>query len=331
MPLLRARRSSLVLRLVAVLVLAIGVVERPAARQSTTERFWLAGRYDRTHLIVYFEAVHFNDTFPTGARSIAPPVADGFFDPKVLPKDIIARFQKDSKAEPFDLGGRYDVLLDGGRVAVMSLTTLVGFKSDEFVGNESYIGAIGLVSTNDQPLLSMDYYAVRRHVPAVDPGAAAMTTRPSLARLLKGPVAPSATASMAALFEDRLKTAATRSATGGAPISIARTQSFTTTGGDLRYFVVGQSGLGRVCRTIDAWLAPVPVLHVVAAETVVNGCAGTMAQGTTLLNVVDLGAGRTGLVVRQRGGDGMALKLVEYKDGFDLGHMRTWQTISFGE
>ena len=48
---------------------AAGVGETTAAAQSGTERLWFAGRYDRTHLIVYFEAVHFNDTFPKGARS----------------------------------------------------------------------------------------------------------------------------------------------------------------------------------------------------------------------------------------------------------------------
>jgi hypothetical protein len=327
---LPARPSSHVLRLVAVLVFAVGVGPTTAPGQTGTERLWLAGRYDRTHLIVYFEAVHFNDTFPTDAGSIAPPVADGFFDPKVLPKDVIARFQKDPKAERFDIGDGYDVLLDGGRVASMSLTALVGFKSDEFVGNDSYIGAIGLVSGDDLPLLTMDYYAVRRHGRPTEPGAA-MTARPGSARLLKAPVAPSVTASMALLLGDRLKATATRSAAGGAAISIARMQSFMTTGGDLRYFVVGQSGSGKACRTIDAWLAPLPVLHVIAAETIVAGCDGTVAEGTMLLNVVDLSAGRTGLVVLQRGGDGMALELVEYKDGLDLPHMRKWQTISFGE
>jgi hypothetical protein len=37
------------------------------------------------------------------------------------------------------------------------------------------------------------------------------------------------------------------------------------------------------------------------------------------------------LVILLRGGDGMALELVEYRDGFDLPHMRKWQSISFSE
>jgi hypothetical protein len=330
MTLLPTRRPRLVPRLVAALVCAIGVGRTTPAAQSGTERLWLAGRYDRTHFLVYFEAVHFNDTFPTDAASIAPPVADGFFGPKALPRDVIARFQKDPKAERFDIGDRYDVLLDGGGVASMSLTALVGFNSDEFVGNDSYVGAIGQVSAGDLPLLTMDYYAVRRHGRPADQ-AAAMTARSSSARLLKAAVLPSVTTTIASLLRDRLNAPPTRLTAGGAAISIARTQGFTTTGGDLRYFVVGQSGSGKACKTITAWIAPAPVLHVVAAETVVDGCNGTLAEGTSLLNVVDLGVGRTGLIILLRGGDGMALELVEYKDGFDLRHMRKWQRISVGE
>jgi hypothetical protein len=291
---------------------------------------WLAGRYDRTHFIVYFEAVRFNDTFPTDGKSIAPPIADGFFRPKALPRDVIARVRKDTKAERFDIGDRYDMLLDGGRVSSISLTALVGFKSDEFVGNDSYVGAIGVVSAGDLPMLTMDYYAVRRHARSADQGAA-MTARSSSARLLKAAVPPSVTTSIASLLREGLNAPPARSPAGGAQIVIARTQGFTTTGGDLRYFVEGRSGSGKACNTIYAWIAPSPAFHVVAAETVISDCNATLADGISLLNVIDLGAGRTGLVVLLRGGDGMALELVEYGDGFDLPHMRKWQSISFAE
>jgi hypothetical protein len=311
-------------------VCAVAAGKTAPAVQTGTERLWLAGRYDRTHFIVYFEAVHFNDTFPTDAKSIAPPIADGFFGPKALPRDVIARFQKDPKAERFDIGDRYDMLLDGGGVSSISLTALVGFKSDEFVGNDSYVGAIGVVSAGDSPMLTKDYYAVRRHGGSADQGAA-MTARSSSARLLRAAVAPSVTTAIASVLGERLNAPPTRAAAGGAAISIARAQGFTTTSGDLRYFVVGQSGSGKACKTINAWITPAPVFQVVAAETIVDGCNGTLTQGLSLLNVVDLGVGRTGLVILLRGGDGMALELVEYRDGFDLPHMRKWQSISFSE
>src|SRR5437762_12354702 len=36
----------------------------PLFSQTTPERVWLAGRYDRTRVVVYFEAVKFDGTFP---------------------------------------------------------------------------------------------------------------------------------------------------------------------------------------------------------------------------------------------------------------------------
>ena len=80
MTLLRVRWSSRVLCLAAVLACAAGAGRATAISQRETERLWLAGRYDRTHLIVYFEAVRFNDTFPAGVEPIAPAssTTDGF-------------------------------------------------------------------------------------------------------------------------------------------------------------------------------------------------------------------------------------------------------------
>ena len=225
------------------------------------------------------------------------------------------------------------MLLDGGRVVSLSLTALVGFNSDEFVGNDSYIGALGRVESDDLPLLSADYYVVRRHAASPGPGAPAMTRRSGSARLRTTPVAPRMTAEMASMVAERGRDnamAAARPPAGRAAVRIKRAQAFTTAGGDLRYFVVAESGAGRACTTTRAWLAGAPALHVLAADET-GYCAGTLAGGTRLLNVVDLGGGRTGLIVSLQGGDGMALELVEYQDGADLPHMRRWHAVRFGE
>ena len=94
--------------------------------------------------MVYFERVKFKDTFPSNAKSIAAPIARAFFRPMVLPVSSVAGFQEEPGAEHFAIGDRYDLLLDGGRVATITLATVVGFESDEFVGNYSYIGAWGI-------------------------------------------------------------------------------------------------------------------------------------------------------------------------------------------
>ena len=50
-----------------------------------------------------------------------------------------------------------------------------------------------------------------------------------------------------------------------------------------------------------------------------------------LLNVVDLGDGRVGLIVNLIGTDGRSLLLYEYRDGATLAEMRVLQSISAGE
>jgi len=47
--------------------------------------------------------------------------------------------------------------------------------------------------------------------------------------------------------------------------------------------------------------------------------------------LVDLGDGRTGIIVQFLGGQGRALDLLEYRDGIRLAQMRVLQSISFGE
>src|SRR5438105_3202598 len=82
----------------------------PLFSQTTPERVWLAGRYDRTRVVVYFEAVKFDGTFPVDAASLAVPIADAFLEPKALPAGSVARFQQARDAERFTIGDRYDLL-----------------------------------------------------------------------------------------------------------------------------------------------------------------------------------------------------------------------------
>ena len=51
----------------------------------------------------------------------------------------------------------------------------------------------------------------------------------------------------------------------------------------------------------------------------------------TLLNVVDLGGGKTGMIIGSNGEDGSSTDLLEYRDGVDLRHMRMLQSIGAGE
>jgi hypothetical protein len=54
-------------------------------------------------------------------------------------------------------------------------------------------------------------------------------------------------------------------------------------------------------------------------------------QKENLLNVVDLGRGRTGIAVYIQGADSRGIQLREYKDGADLKHMPSIQSVGVAE
>ena len=91
------------------------------------------------------------------------------------------------------------------------------------------------------------------------------------------------------------------------------------------------SGLIRKPEFITIWLkclddAPTNAPHF--------GC-GEAPLGSeflpNLLNVVDLGDGKTGIIVNITGEDSAEIDLMEYRDGVDTKRMRVLQSIASGE
>jgi hypothetical protein len=72
---------------------------------------------------------------------------------------------------------------------------------------------------------------------------------------------------------------------------------------------------------LTAWLTSAPTLRMLAVETYLP----------SLRNVVELGGGRTGLIVSWNDGDSGNLQLVEYRDGMSLQQMPHLHKISAGE
>src|SRR5512135_3178919 len=93
----------------AAIVSPAGPARAPSA---PAERIWIAGRYDRSRIVVYFATAHFHDSTPASARKIAPPKADGFFDPISLSRSDVERFRTDTAPQHFAVGDRYDLVLD---------------------------------------------------------------------------------------------------------------------------------------------------------------------------------------------------------------------------
>jgi hypothetical protein len=327
-----------ILRPAVVACLSLGVLVAdgdPLFSQSTPERVWLAGRYDSASVVVYFEAVKFKGTFPADAASMVVPIADAFFTPKALSADFLAGLPKERGAERFAVGDLYDLLLDGGRVATITLTTLIGFESDEFVGNDSYIGALGIVAPEDLPFFTKDYYVVQHRQAARRAGPTRPTRQPAIfASLGNEPASLDLQIRVTSLLRERLATGAptaVRIEMEQTPPFSQRAQPFTLADSSLRYHVWAEWRLRAECFAISAWLGTAPTLHILAAEEPTCELNGLDPVEPRLRNVVDLGGGRLALIVSFEGGDGRSLELLEYRDGVGLADMGKLQSISAGE
>jgi hypothetical protein len=60
-------------------------------------------------------------------------------------------------------------------------------------------------------------------------------------------------------------------------------------------------------------MTPLPKLHILAVETRTSPYDGIVDGLPNLLNVVDLGGGRTGIIIHRSFEDATELRLVEYR------------------
>jgi hypothetical protein len=332
--------NSRVFFFVRLTILLLGVIAVQSGlllAQTQGERFWLAGRYDGNRIIVYFDAVQFNGTIPPQAEKLVCPIAVGFFCPVKLPASYIAQFQKGPNMEHFALGDKYDVVQDGSSILTVTVTTLVGFESDEGVGNDSFIGALATLEKDKQDWLmyyTPGYLAVRRHRElAGGAGKDQERIRTVFACLLNEPIRFDMQTQIIALLSQRMKTMATdtqrHEAESVSPLFAV--QQFRLADGTQRYYAraAWKSGKGsqeKLIYGLGAWIAPLPTLHLLAVES-----GAGFEYLPDLLNVIDLGGGNAGIIVSEHGDESASLSLVEYRDGMDLRHMRTLQSIGSGE
>ncbi len=330
----------LLLRVAALLLALLTVHCASTLAQEEPERFWLAGRYDGNRVVVYFDAVKFGGTIPSTSRKIAPPIADGFFDPVVLSANYAIKFQKESGSDDFAVGDRYDLLLEEGKIATIKITTLVGCETDEGVGNDSFIGALGTVQDKaDLMFFAKNHYAVRRHKePQAGGSKPKVEPRILHAGLGDGAVRFDIQTQIASLLNERLRTEAddnVRSEAEKIPPAF-EVQPFTVANGSLRYYVraewrSGKEPNGNSTYALAAWITPLPTPHILAVETFPFPSEIGWGCLPGLLNVVDLGDGRTGIITQIICGDGRSLSLLEYRDGADRAHMVELQSIGFAE
>lgn len=304
--------------------------------QTQRERFWLAGRYDGNRVLVYFQAVKFRHTGPINARHLPDPVVHGFFGQVELTASYIAQFQMGPEAEHFAIGDQYDLLLENGGTVPVTLSTLVGSEGDEDVGNDSYIGALATVSHPDYLLFTRGYYVLRHHQEQRDDAAKRDTNVPPVG-LVDEPIRSDIQNRMASLLNEQMKIAAdndNRREAERVPPALA-VQTFRVADGSLRYYVRAQWKPANQADNespymLAAWMTPKPTLHILSLETRTSSY-GFDSGLPKLLNVIDLGGGRTAIIVSSAGDDSMSLDLLEYRDGLSLRHMASLNSVNCGE
>jgi hypothetical protein len=143
---------------------------------------------------------------------------------------------------------------------------------------------------------------------------------------------------IARLLDERVKTEATRDERRiTATVAPAlRVQTFRLANGALRYYVrvewkTGKEKALEYPYSLGAWITPVPTLHILAVEPRTSAGYAIEDGLPDLLNLVDLGAGKTGMILHLSGGESIALVLAEYRDGLATQKMRVLQSLSFGE
>ena len=310
------------------------------AAQTPALRFWVAGRYDGNHIVVFFDAVKFKGTFPRAARSLAPPSTLGFLFQREIPAGYFAQLPKGPGKERFRSGDRYDLLMGDGRVATVTLTTPVGYVSDDEDDDPSYVGALAKVDEAAALTGTRGYYALRRHDSSntasrqPQPGAASasvLTHGRTFAGLSDEPVRLDIQTQIAALLTERLQaTIAQQSQATNLEPTLA-VQTFRLADGFSRYYARVEwraegEPEGSPSFAMGAWIAPQGGLHILAVEPITSPY-GFTDELPNLLNVVDLGEGSTGIIVSITGPGEDTLGLWEYHDGDNLSQMHLYQSL----
>jgi hypothetical protein len=331
----------------AILALAVTAVRSiPTDAQAPMPRFWLAGRYDGNRVVIFFDAVKFKGTVPATARTLARPATLGFLSQQELTANYVAQLPRQAGAERFRVGDQYDLRLGDGRIATVTLTTLVGYVSDDEDDDPSYIGALAKVNEPTALVGKRSYYALQRHDSSkaasrkLEPTAASSSLNPesgTFASLFEEPVRLDLEMQIAALVSERMRMMATAEEQSRAK-NLAPTlavQAFRLADGGLRYYARAEwrrddEAEGLPTFALGAWIAPAPELRILAVEEITSPY-GFVDELPDLLNVVDLGGGRTGIIVNIFGPGDSKLGLWEYRDGADLSRMRLFQSLVMDE
>jgi hypothetical protein len=183
----------------------------------------------------------------------------------------------------------------------------------------------------DVQWLTKNYYVVRRHRGSDNAGAAETPATSRVLASLRDTVMPAAMRQDVSshlhdlLLRDTSETI--REDAAQIPVAVNDVKALVLAGGALRFYVRAVMQSDTSCTKVEAWITPLPVLRI-AAMAASTCMYDSLKEPGRLVDVYDLGDGRTGLIVDYDLPDGRALELIEYRDGVVLAHMPTLQSIS---
>ncbi|MGC1107603.1 MAG: hypothetical protein WA876_13800 [Candidatus Acidiferrales bacterium] len=324
------------------LILASATVRLPfafAQTQPEAKRLFLAQKYDSGRVSIVFDAVQFDGTIPPDLIKHARVLEQGLLDLDDLPAKYMSELQSQPNAVPFALGDKYLVLGGNGLEVPVTLRTLTGEAADEGVGNDSYIGALATTDRQDALWFANDYCVVRRLTEPLSIPKPPFKPITAYAGLWDEPVRFNTMAQIVKLLTERMMAMASeKERAAAANVSPAvEVQQFRIAGGELRYYARAEWNSGRHWHGIPlpdyalgAWLMTEPELRVLAIEKSTGGI-GFDDELPRLLNVVDLGDGRTGMILSVNGQESGYTNVLEYRDGLDVKHMTMLQSVGGGE
>jgi hypothetical protein len=227
-----------------------------------------------------------------------------------------------------------------GRVATVTLTTAVGYVSDDEDDDPSYVGSLAKVDEAAALTGTRGYYALRRHdssSPASrqqQPGAASaslLTRGRTFAGLSDEPVRLDIQTQIATLLTERLRATLARQSQAADLEPTMAVQAFHLADGFSRYYAriewrADDQPEGSPSFAMGAWIAPQGGLHILAVEPITSPY-GFTDELPNLLNVVDLGEGKTGIIVSITGPGEDTVGLWEYRDGDNLSQMHLFQSL----
>jgi hypothetical protein len=183
----------------------------------------------------------------------------------------------------------------------------------------------------DVQWLTKNYYVVRRHRGSDNAGAAETPATSRVLASLRDTVMPAAMRQDVSshlhdlLLRDTSETI--REDAAQIPVAVNDVKALVLAGGALRFYVRAVMQSDTSCTKVEARITPGPVLRI-AAMAASTCMYDSLKEPGRLVDVYDLGDGRTGLIVDYDLPDGRALELIEYRDGVVLAHMPTLQSIS---